>query len=172
MGDDSVQLPQGTDDDTQMTPDIMQHLNDVRAVFVGAQVAFWILTVAEAAFMVCTVFVRRRVKSQGGPVRKRARLRRLGNILLGGGIIALAATTVVALIGIFNFNALFTGMHDIFFPQGNWTFSAYSLLICSLPDAFWMGCGVVWAVALVALSVIAVLIGAVLKRCTKAQSDI
>ena len=44
-----------------------------------------------------------------------------------------------------DFNGFFSAFHGLFFPQGNWTFSSESLLICMYPLNFWIGMAIVWA---------------------------
>jgi uncharacterized membrane protein len=43
-----------------------------------------------------------------------------------------------ALIFLFNFEPVFTLFHYLFFPQGNWAFSANSYLIQHYPSAVWL----------------------------------
>ena len=79
-------------------------------------------------------------------------------LLASGG----AVLTVFALLGIcaaINFDGFFTAFHEVFFSQGNWMFSADSLLICSLPTEFWMGMGVCWLVSSVVASTASASVG-------------
>ncbi len=61
----------------------------------------------------------------------------------------LAFMAVCAIACVISFDDFFAIFHQIFFPQGNWTFSARSLLISMLPTDFWMGMGITWFVATV-----------------------
>lgn len=58
-----------------------------------------------------------------------------------------------------DFNSFFSAFHGVFFPQGNWTFSSESLLICMYPTAFWMGMGALWLVTTAMASIIVLLFG-------------
>lgn len=58
-----------------------------------------------------------------------------------------------------DFNGLFSVFHGILFPQGNWEFSADSLLICMLPLEFWVSMGAIWLAVTLAACIIAVIIG-------------
>lgn len=58
-----------------------------------------------------------------------------------------------------DFSGFFTAFHGVFFPQGNWTFSYESLLICMYPTAFWMGMGALWLATTLVASIIVLAIG-------------
>ena len=58
-----------------------------------------------------------------------------------------------------DFGSFFTAFHGVFFPQGNWTFSYDSLLICMYPTAFWMGMGALWLATTALASIIVLLFG-------------
>jgi integral membrane protein (TIGR01906 family) len=150
LGDENADLPIGTDDRVAFTPEILSHLRDVRVVFQGAIVFAVVMTVAVIALMV--------VNGRKGGRRP------IGRALVGGSLGAVATVTLLAVIGIMNFNALFAAMHKLFFADGTWTFANDSLLICALPQPFWMMCALTWAVALVILCVAALIVGLVLRR--------
>jgi uncharacterized membrane protein len=80
-----------------------------------------------------------------------------GGILIAG-IIALAAFAFL------DFDRLFTIFHSFFFKDGTWTFSADSLLICMLPESFWVALAGIWGLTSVIASIICMLIGS---KCTK-----
>ncbi|MDR3052459.1 MAG: DUF1461 domain-containing protein [Coriobacteriales bacterium] len=149
-GDDSVELPLGTDERVAFTPEVIEHLLDVRVVFLAAQLLTALLTVALVVLFV--VAVRR-----WGAVS-------LKSVLRTGGIIPWALAVVLVVVGMLSFEALFTAMHQLLFAAGTWTFSYDSLLICALPFDFWVGCAVVWAVALIVLCAVSVITSIVLKR--------
>ena len=89
----------------------------------------------------------------------------LGAVLMGAGIAVVAALVALGVWALIDFNGFFTAFHQAFFAQqGNWTFPYDSLLICSLPEAFWMGMGVVWLVVALALSAASVLVGNRLRK--------
>ena len=58
-----------------------------------------------------------------------------------------------------DFYGFFTAFHGVFFPQGNWTFSADSLLICMYPTAFWMSMGALWLATTALASIIILFFG-------------
>jgi hypothetical protein len=55
-------------------------------------------------------------------------------------------------------------MQENFFADGTWTFAADSLLICTYPEAYWLGMAIAWAVTLVFLSVLVSTIGFLLRK--------
>ena len=55
-----------------------------------------------------------------------------------GGIITVLLTGIIFILTLFFFNTIFTLFHLLFFPQGNWVFSADSLLIQTFPEAFFV----------------------------------
>jgi integral membrane protein (TIGR01906 family) len=153
VGGSAASLPQGPDDRTQYTPSVMQHLSDVRGVFIGAQVFAAVVTVLLAVALIVRA-------------RKSGR-RSLGRALEVGGVVAVVLVAMLFAAGAANFDALFTMVHEIFFKAGSWLFNADSLLICALPQPFWMGCGIVWAVALAVLCAASVIVGHLLLRPAK-----
>lgn len=68
-----------------------------------------------------------------------------------------------------DFNGLFEAFHGILFPQGNWTFSYYSLLICMYPLDFWMAMGALWLATTLILSILSLTIGLLLRRFAQAS---
>ncbi len=63
-----------------------------------------------------------------------------------------------------DFDGLFGIFHAILFPQGNWTFSADSLLICMYPLDFWVSMGAIWLACTLIACIIAFAIGWRLKK--------
>ncbi len=55
---------------------------------------------------------------------------------------ALAAIPVV--LALIPWNAAFTGMHALLFPQGDWMFPASSLIIQTYPETFFVAYAAVW----------------------------
>jgi len=88
------------------------HLADVKHVIVGALLVFVLVTV-----LLC-------YSLKKGDV---AKIARYGSVVL---ILMLGASVLVP------FDALFTWFHELFFPQGNWVFSASSTLIQFYPFAY------------------------------------
>lgn len=91
--------------------------------------------------------------------------RRLGIVLFVAGLAVIVAFAALAAWAIIDFDGLFTAFHELFFAQqGNWTFPYDSLLICALPEAFWMGMGAVWLGTSIVLSVLSIVLGRKLGR--------
>ena len=63
-----------------------------------------------------------------------------------------------------DFNGLFAAFHAVLFPQGNWMFSYDSLLIGMYPLDFWMGMAGIWFATTLVLSILAIVVGATLRR--------
>jgi integral membrane protein (TIGR01906 family) len=149
-GDRGAQMPVGNDERTSFTPDVVSHMKDVRYVIQGAQILTFICVVLLVALSILTTRSKGFLSVTSG--------------LFFGGIVAVAGTLLLVIFGALNFDALFTGMHEIFFADGTWTFAADSLLICTYPESFWLGMAIVWAVVLVFLSVLVSTIGFLLRR--------
>lgn len=152
-GDKGAKMPEGDDERISFTPDVVSHMKDVRSVIGGAQILTLILVVLLIVVSVLT-----------------ARAKGLLSVASGfffGGIGAAVGALVLAIFGALNFDALFTGMHEIFFADGTWTFAADSLLICAYPENFWLGMAIVWAISLVFLSVFMATVGFLLRKPTQ-----
>jgi integral membrane protein (TIGR01906 family) len=156
MGNDAAALPIGADDKTAMTADILSHLRDVRAVFITSEIAFVLVSVLLAAVLLFWV---RRSRRFGEFDR-----RRLATPLILAGIIPMLLALLLVLVGTLSFSVLFTAMHSLFFAAGTWTFAADSLLIRALPQAFWIGCAIFWAVSLLTLCLASLTAGLILRR--------
>jgi integral membrane protein (TIGR01906 family) len=103
----------------QFTADEVAHMRDARTVLYGFLAASAVAA-AFAAFIVS--------RSPRDPSRWAAVAR--GGIGLAIGIL------IVGPIAFLAFDAAFTLFHEIFFPGGNWSFPADSLLIRIYPEAF------------------------------------
>jgi integral membrane protein (TIGR01906 family) len=156
-GERSAALPEGREYRVAFPPDVVGHMEDVRSVIRGAQTAILILTL----LLVIALAV----------VGRRAGHGAVGAGLFVGGIAAFVVVLLLALIGVFSFDALFTNMHRLFFTEGTWTFSEDSLLICAYPLPFWIGMGIVWAVALAFLSAFSAAVGFFLNHPSKKSRD-
>ena len=64
--------------------------------------------------------------------------------LLVAGIACIALPLIMGLFIFFFFEPTFVLFHEIFFPQGNWTFSPNTLLISTLPTRYWQTAGMLW----------------------------
>jgi len=54
-----------------------------------------------------------------------------------GGLLALGILSVIGLIAVASFDMFFVKFHEIFFPQGNWSFSHDNHMVMMFPDGFW-----------------------------------
>lgn len=90
--------------------------------------------------------------------------RSAGEALLLGGTTVLVAFLVLGIMAAVNFDGFFAVFHSLFFADGTWTFSYESLLITMYPTAFWMGMGAVWLAVTVLLSILAIVVGSILRR--------
>lgn len=85
--------------------------------------------------------------------------RNLARVLSVAPLILIACFAFMGTWAFIDFSSFFAAFHGIFFPQGNWTFSADSLLICMYPTGFWMGMGALWLITTALASVIVLIIG-------------
>lgn len=149
-GDRNATLPEGSDSRVSFTPDVVSHMWDVRNVLQGTRIVTLILTALWAAVLLL-------------PGQKAGRST-IGTGLFFGGVMAVAIALLLAIIGGVSFNSLFSGMHQLFFAEGTWTFAEDSLLICAYPLPFWMGMGVIWAATLILFSALAATLGFFIRR--------
>ncbi len=115
---------------------------------------------------------RPRALGRGGARRGRARVSaRAPQAALGGRgeFVVAPAVLIVAFAALgawaaLDFNGLFSAFHAVLFPQGNWTFSYDSLLISMYPLDFWMGMAGISFSTTLALSILAIVVGVLLRR--------
>lgn len=79
-------------------------------------------------------------------------------------VVLLAALAVLGTWAALDFNSFFTAFHNVFFPQGNWTFSYDSLLITMYPIDFWIGMAAIWAATTVAACIACLLLGKIIRK--------
>jgi len=74
--------------------------------------------------------------------------------LFWGPMLLLIVFTILGVWGALDFDGLFTGFHQVFFPgKTNWLFDpATDPIICLMPQEFFMNCAILIAGAIVALS--------------------
>lgn len=88
-----------------------------------------------------------------------AKQRNLGRVLIISGSIVIVSFVAIAVFAFIDFDRMFALFHSLFFKDGTWTFSGDSLLICMLPEGFWIAIACVWAFVSALASVICILIG-------------
>ncbi len=84
--------------------------------------------------------------------------------LFFGGILTTALLAALAFFVVTGFDTFFVLFHEIFFPQGNWTFDYTDSLIRLFPEQFWFDAGLLIALGTLAAGVIAGVAGRLLWR--------
>ncbi|MDQ6857386.1 MAG: DUF1461 domain-containing protein [Chloroflexota bacterium] len=136
-------MPGGSFTVDLFTRDEQAHMRDVRAVFIGFELA------AAIGVGIAVLLPLRAAKRSGVAALVLVR---------DAAIAAAIGTAIVAAVAALAFDSLFLLFHQVFFPQGNFLFGPDSNLIAMYPDAYWYGItlrvGVtfVGAMALVALA--------------------
>jgi integral membrane protein (TIGR01906 family) len=95
---------------------------------------------------------------------------------LARGVFAGAWATIglmiaVAVLAIVDWQLFFTEFHNLFFPQGNWSFPSDSTLIRLYPEQFWIDAGIWLAALLLIFSILALLITWPTKRRRARRAD-
>ncbi|TLP76837.1 DUF1461 domain-containing protein [Nesterenkonia sphaerica] len=70
--------------------------------------------------------------------------------VFAGAWVTLGLLVAVAVLAILDWRLFFTEFHNLFFPQGNWSFPSDSTLIRLYPEQFWIDAGI-WVAALLLL---------------------
>ncbi len=128
--------------------DAMSHLVDCNTLINRAFVVFGALLVVGV----------------GAAVALRRDERLLGAGLVGGPLLLLGCMALCGIWAAVDFYGFFSFFHSMLFPQGNWTFSAQSLLICMLPQGFWVGMGAIWLLVTSAACIVCLLSGRRLRK--------
>ncbi len=145
------------DESYVLTPDAISHLDDIYNIV--SRIYYVLIGVAViAAFILIFMFI-----TWGS--------RSLAPVLIGSGVAILAIFIVLGIWALVSFNSLFAVFHSLFFASGSWTFSADSLLICSLPEDFWIGMVIIWLAVSMILSILSLVLGIVLHRRGKLKSN-
>ena len=134
-----------------LTPDALSHLDDCFTV-VNIARAF-IIVFAVVGVVLSILLLTKRADGR----RSLGRALHWASGLLALGFIALVVWAVM------DFNGFFTAFHSVFFPQGNWTFSATSLLITMYPEHFWVGMGIIWVISSLVCGLIFYSLGSAIK---------
>lgn len=138
-----------------LTPEAVEHLDDVFAVASKAKVALLACALLAAAACAHVLF--------------RSGRRAFAGVLTVASALVLAAFALMAAWVIFDFNGFFAAFHSLFFAAGTWTFSWDSLLICMYPPEFWIGMGAIWLCVTVAACAICLIIGRL--QCMRGRLD-
>jgi integral membrane protein (TIGR01906 family) len=112
------------------TPAEQSHMKDVKMLISAMDFIYY--TSAVFFIIIFVILYNRLKKDLIGFIHK------LSKILLYGSIASLIFLGIILLISIFAFEPFFITFHLIFFPQGNWTFGASSLLITIFPEQFFI----------------------------------
>ena len=142
-------------DNYALDADAVSHLQDCNVLIRTATP--WLWACAVASFLVLAVL---HLANKRNPrcTRTAARICTIAPCVL---LVLLAAAAAWAAT---DFNGFFSAFHGVFFPQGNWTFSYDSLLICMYPIRFWMGMGAIWAAMTVLCCIASLALGRKLRR--------
>ncbi len=132
----------------------VSHLADVRRVIAGARLLTWVLAIVLAVALAVAV--------------ARRRLDEVARALRAGAVWCAAFVLLTVVAGLFDFDALFSSFHGVFFAEGTWTFAPDSLLIQTFPEPFWATAAAVWA-GLVLLGSALLALGARALRASQAE---
>ncbi|MCC7574651.1 DUF1461 domain-containing protein [Candidatus Woesearchaeota archaeon] len=113
------------------TIDENNHMQDVRLLINTLKIFSFIFIMVLAS----TLFLINKIK---GTKKRKTELTNFFNNLKKGGFISLSFLIFLTIIVFINFSFSFDAFHRIFFPQGNWLFSADSLLITLFPQTFFL----------------------------------
>jgi integral membrane protein (TIGR01906 family) len=109
---------------TVYTPSEIAHLQDVKNVIQIASMVWFVICGLSIAFLIWML-----VNKSWAQIR---------HSFFWGAVLTILLMIAVVVFMILSFNTLFEKFHAIFFPQGNWTFSATSSLIRLFPLTLWV----------------------------------
>ncbi|MFB0835229.1 TIGR01906 family membrane protein [Arthrobacter halodurans] len=115
------------------------HMADVKAVVAATFLAGLILLLA--ALAACTYLARR----YAGGIRR---------ALFSGTVAALVLIAGLGMLAALNWQAFFSGFHQVFFAEGTWTFRTDDTLIRLYPPQFWIDAGLAVAVLVLVAAVV------------------
>lgn len=155
--DPDAELPLGDDEQTSYTEDVVGHLDDVTVFFTGMKMTAAASAIVVAVLLVL-IFASARRGSADQPDAKPSSVAGMlaSRSMLAGAIVVAVLLAGIAAAALIDFNSIFNFLHSFFFASGSWTFPSDSLLICALPEEFWMAMAVLWGAILVV--VLAVLV--------------
>ena len=149
-------LPEWVDGRPGFDASAVSHLSDVRDVIAAASVATWSLAIVLALWFGIQV--------------ASGRLDRVAQTMYAGALSCVVFVVLAFVAGLFDFDALFSAFHGLFFAEGTWTFASDSLLIQTFPESFWATAAGVWG-ALVLLGAAALGLGARTLSASGAQTS-
>lgn len=126
----------------------LSHLQDCTPIFTTGRISVGVVGGFALVGLIALGFLAGR-KGAG-------RAMQLGAALVAATLLALAAWAIT------DFDGLFTWMHQMLFSQGNWTFSASSLLIQLFPEAFWAAMAALWVICSLICAALCGLLGKVI----------
>lgn len=109
---------------TVYTPSEVAHLQDVKVVIQVASIVWYVICGLLIAFLIWMLVT-----------KSWAQIRRS---FFWGAVLTLLAMIALVVLMILSFNSVFEKFHAIFFPKGNWTFTASSGLIRLFPLPLWV----------------------------------
>ena len=123
-------LPQEIAGRLAFDADAVGHLDDVADVLSFNRMAIAIAAGFAAGWVSLNLARRRREELVVG--------------LFNGAVIVVAVVVSALLLGLVDFDTLFTGFHGLFFDPGTWQFPSDSLLIQLFPLRFWVAMAALW----------------------------
>ncbi|HSN95038.1 MAG TPA: DUF1461 domain-containing protein [Anaerolineaceae bacterium] len=109
---------------TVYTPSEVAHLQDVKMVIQVASMAWYIICGLSIAFLIWMLVT-----------KSWAQFR---HSFFWGALLTILLMIALVVLMVLSFNSLFEKFHTIFFPKGNWTFTASSGLIRLFPLPLWV----------------------------------
>lgn len=137
--------------------DAISHLNDVNDLFSKLQLPLIGISIL-AVF--CIMAIIRVYEVQGASLP-----------LLVSGAAAIGLLLIFGLWVLIDFNGFFACLHGLFFADGSWMFPADSLLIEMYPQGFWVGMGTVWLGSTIAISLLSIIFGSVIRSRKKREEN-
>lgn len=125
---------------SQMTSAEISHMQDVKNLFVTGE---WMLAIS-VMILIAIYFILKSTKN----------LQNYWRGLRAGSILAIAMIILLGAAMLLDFENIFIRFHQVFFPQGNWTFPADSLMIQIFPESLFEWLGMMTILASLFLAVI------------------
>ncbi len=144
-----MRMPYG--DSPLFNPDEISHMVDVKRVVDSAwraQALSGVVLIAGLLFL----FLRPSTRVMGW------------NALFAGGLLTAGLLVALGLFVVLGFDTFFIQFHEVFFPQGNWTFDYSDSLIRLLPERFFFDAFSLGALFTVISAVVLAVVGFVLGR--------